>query len=133
MKFNSMDDITFGERIRQLRLTRKLTQPSLAAKLGVDVTYLSKIENNRVGPPAESVIRGLAELLDEPYESLMLRARRVPTHYAEKITGDPLVADFMRSASKLTREQRKKIREILGTGRDAKENLSGTQGQGDPE
>lgn len=38
---------TFGQKIRRLRKTRRITQTELAESIGVDFTYISKIENNR--------------------------------------------------------------------------------------
>ena len=38
----------FGDRVRELRLQRKLTQQMLAVQLGVSVGYLSKVETERL-------------------------------------------------------------------------------------
>ena len=38
----------FGDKIKQLRESREMTQKDLAEKIGIVVTYLSKIENNKV-------------------------------------------------------------------------------------
>ena len=103
----------FGQTIRDLRLKKRLAQPDLAKLVGIHETYLSKIENGRVSPPAENVIRKLASTLGVPFEHLMLEAPRIPSSYAEQIAGDPLVADFMRTAGKLSPYQRRRIKEIL--------------------
>ena len=50
----------FPERLRSLRKEAKLSQRELADRVGVDFTYLSKIENNRVEPPSETVLKKLA-------------------------------------------------------------------------
>ncbi len=44
-----------GQRIRQLRLERKLTQQALADKTGVTKGYLSKIENSSSSPPVSTL------------------------------------------------------------------------------
>jgi HTH-type transcriptional regulator, competence development regulator len=69
----------FGERLRELRRDRGLTLRALAAAVGVDFTYLSKIENGRAGYlPGADTIRGLAEALNaDPLELLQL-ADKVP-------------------------------------------------------
>ena len=69
----------FGERLRELRKTRGLTLRALAEGVGVDFTYLSKIENGKVGYlPGADTIRGLAEVLEaDPLELLQL-ADKVP-------------------------------------------------------
>lgn len=38
----------FGVKIKQLRERQEMTQKDLAEKIGIVVTYLSKIENNKV-------------------------------------------------------------------------------------
>ena len=118
LSFNSMsrsvsDARTFGATIRELRLKEKLSQPELADRVGIDVTYLSKIENDRVAPPAQSVILRLAESLACSGEALVLLADKVPAGYAKRIREDSLVADFLRSAPGLTHQQRERIRQII--------------------
>ncbi len=55
--------MTFGQKIRELRLKADLTQRELAEGVGIEFTYLSKIENERVEPPSETVIRKIIEVL----------------------------------------------------------------------
>jgi len=38
----------FGERVRQHRTQRELTQRDLAEKIGVSDTYISKVENENL-------------------------------------------------------------------------------------
>ena len=63
----------FGERVRELRLQRKLTQQKLAEKVGVTVGYISKVEMEYLqfsDSPLEEFIHKLAEALqcDEELE-----------------------------------------------------------------
>lgn len=39
--------MTFSKRVRELRKTRNLTQRELADRVGINFTYLSKIENDK--------------------------------------------------------------------------------------
>ena len=43
--------MTFGQRLRELRKAKGLNQKELAEKVGIDFTYLSKLENDRMSPP----------------------------------------------------------------------------------
>ena len=62
---------TFGQRIRELRKAKNLTQRELAERVasrlkeedrrGFDVTYLSKIENDKMPPPSTIAIMQLAK------------------------------------------------------------------------
>jgi transcriptional regulator with XRE-family HTH domain len=70
--------MTFGERLRQLRLAQRMNQRALAAHVGIDFTYLSKIENGRVDPPGEATMRSIARVLGVDAEDLLARARKMP-------------------------------------------------------
>lgn len=71
--------MTFGTRIRELRLERGLTQRELAERAGVDVTYLSKIENDRLEhAPSIKAIQDLARALEVDELELMALANKVP-------------------------------------------------------
>lgn len=69
----------FGNRLRELRKAKGMTLRALAEAVGVDFTYLSKIENERAGfAPGADTIRALADALDaDPLELLEL-ADKVP-------------------------------------------------------
>ncbi len=67
----------FGPYLRGLRRAQRLTQQQLADAIGVDFTYLSKIENGRVDPPSEAAIRHLAAVLEADPEEMLARAAKV--------------------------------------------------------
>lgn len=98
--------MTFGERLRALRLEHNFTQRELAERLDVSFTYLSKLENDRMEhPPSEEFIYSLAEELDENPDALLLLARRIPSDIAETIIENPESVEFLRSMPKLSREE----------------------------
>jgi transcriptional regulator with XRE-family HTH domain len=69
----------FGKIIRQARKDHGLSQRELAQRLGLDFTYLSKLENNRADyAPKEEVIRVLARELQLNEEELIFLAGRIP-------------------------------------------------------
>ncbi len=83
---------SFGHTIRELRTARKLTQRALAAQVGINFTYLSKIENNRLEPgqsPKKDTIARLAEALDTDADELLLLARKIPDAISEQIMERP--------------------------------------------
>lgn len=79
---------SFGQRIRQLRHSRGLTQRQVAAQLGIDFTYLSKLENDRGEPPGEDTIHGLAALLETDEEMLLAMAGKVPAALRDRARHD---------------------------------------------
>lgn len=70
--------MTFGTMIREARIRQKLSQRDLANSVGVDFTYISKLENDRTDyPPREDVIRDLAICLDLDQDELIYASGRV--------------------------------------------------------
>ena len=60
-----MEDMAFGEMIRQARKRAGMTQVELAAAVGVDHTYVCKMERSALAlPPSEEAIRALCRVLD---------------------------------------------------------------------
>jgi transcriptional regulator with XRE-family HTH domain len=45
--------VNFGEKLKQLRAERNLTQPQLAQAIGIEQSYLSKLENDKSIPSAD--------------------------------------------------------------------------------
>jgi transcriptional regulator with XRE-family HTH domain len=73
--------MTFGERIREHRRAKDLTLRSLAAKVGVGFTYVSKIENGKLDfgeSPSETLVCRLAKALDAEEHELLVLAKRSP-------------------------------------------------------
>lgn len=87
---------TFGKRIQRLRREKELTQRDVAGKLGIDFTYLSKLENDRGEAPGEDTVRNLATVLDDEEEELMALAGKVPGTLRERAQGDVEFARFLR-------------------------------------
>ena len=71
----------FGERVREIRQERKLTQQKLAEQVGVTVGYISKVETERLqfgDYPSEKFIHKLADALQCDEDELLLMTDRVP-------------------------------------------------------
>jgi HTH-type transcriptional regulator, competence development regulator len=91
--------VSIGRRIRELRRQRNLTQRQLAARAGLDSTYLSKIENNRLEhTPSIKAIQDLARALDVDELELMELANKLPSAL-EVIARDKEALRFFRRAS----------------------------------
>ena len=75
---------TFGEVIRAARKEKGYSQRELAKQIGLDFTYLSKLENNRADyPPRENAIRIIAQKLNLNEEELVFLAGRIPQRDSE--------------------------------------------------
>ena len=87
---------SFGQTIQRLRRERELTQRDLAGRLGIDFTYLSKLENDRAEQPGEELVRGLAAELGVEAEELLALAGRVPSELRDRAQQDVEFARFLR-------------------------------------
>ena len=89
----------FGQRVKRLRLERKLGLRHTAARAGMSATFLSRIENDEErSPPSEEKIRALARLLDDDFDVLMTLAGRISHDVEKVITGDASMPEFLRAA-----------------------------------
>ena len=82
----------FGQRVRELRLGRSLTQSTLAERMNVSVSYISKVENGKLhfgDYPSEKFIRTLAGELRADEDELLLLADKVPPAIRRKIRQRP--------------------------------------------
>ncbi|MGH7576992.1 MAG: helix-turn-helix domain-containing protein [Longimicrobiales bacterium] len=91
----------FGERVRELRKGQGLTLRALAETVGVDFSYLSKIENGKAGYlPGAETIRALADALGaDPLELLEL-ADKVPPEM-ERFAGNARARRFLQRAREI--------------------------------
>jgi HTH-type transcriptional regulator, competence development regulator len=83
---------TFGRRLRELRRAKNLDQRGLAALVGVNFTYLSRIENERLdfAPyPSEELILKLATALGADAYELLILAKKVPPAIRERVFERP--------------------------------------------
>jgi HTH-type transcriptional regulator, competence development regulator len=74
--------MSFGEFIRQRREAKRAADPSfslrrVATSIGVEPSYLSKIERGEQPPPSEETIVALARELDEDPDVLLALAGKV--------------------------------------------------------
>jgi HTH-type transcriptional regulator, competence development regulator len=107
---------SFGERLRRVRRDRGFTLRKLAERVGVDYSYLSKLENEHLLPPADETIVRLAEALGIEPDVFFAVARKVPTDLRRRVReAPPHTALLLRklSVSRLSEEQYRRIMDIL--------------------
>jgi len=90
-------DETLGERLRRKRKEKNLGLRETARKVDISPTFLSRIENgNESAVPSEKVIRALAHLLDDDFDTIMQLAGRVPADIVQIIKSNPKIPAFLR-------------------------------------
>jgi transcriptional regulator with XRE-family HTH domain len=81
---------TLGETIRDLRKTNGLTQGDLAKEVGVDESYISKIETGRLSyMPSEETLRLMAKTLDADALVLLSLAQKAPHELRDVVDSEP--------------------------------------------
>ncbi len=108
--------MNFGERVRELRKEQGLSQRELAARSGIDFTYLSKIENARMEPPSEKVILNMAEALDADPDELVLLAGKIPSDIVGRI--DAEMVKMLRRSVDGDFNSKEDYKRALGSSRD---------------
>lgn len=92
----------FGDYLRKSREDRRagdrtFSVRQLAARVGVEPSYLSKVERGEVAPPSEATISKLAMELDEDSDVLLAMAGKVSSDLQEVIRKRPaLFAELIR-------------------------------------
>lgn len=80
--------MTFGDVLRRLRTEAGVGIKRLAPELGVNYTYLSKLENNQIQPSADLVER-VAAYFDYDRDSLLLSAGKIPVEILTILRENP--------------------------------------------
>ncbi|QDV30327.1 anaerobic benzoate catabolism transcriptional regulator [Planctopirus ephydatiae] len=85
-------EMTFGERVRELRHAKGWSLRVLAEKVDVGFTYLSRVENGRLNfgdYPSDALIHRLADALEADEEELTVLAERVPERIRRRVLQRP--------------------------------------------
>lgn len=108
--------MNLGDKIRQLREERRLTQGHLASNSSVSQGYLSQLENGEVKNPSAAVLLRVAQAMnvdpDELFEAAgyptMRTLRQVYEGYLSTV--DP---DLLRYLAKLPRDRQRRLLLLL--------------------
>ena len=92
---------SFGQVLRELRRSKNVTQRELAAQVGVDFSYISKVENDRLPPPSADTIMKICEVLSTPADGLLSMTGKVPTPVRKMLGKSSAAQQFMQQAHSL--------------------------------
>jgi transcriptional regulator with XRE-family HTH domain len=102
-----MKPASFGEYVRDCRESRAETDRTfsvrqVAKRVGIEPSYLSKIEREEQPPPGEETIRRLAQELGQDADVLLAMAGKVSSDLLDVIRARPaLFADLLRQLKTL--------------------------------
>jgi transcriptional regulator with XRE-family HTH domain len=97
---------TFGELLRTIRRSRGISQRELANKIPVDFSYISKLENDRIPPPAADTIVKICEVLEVQPELLLSLTGKLPSEIKQLIGSNPRALEFLRKAQAMNLEEK---------------------------
>jgi transcriptional regulator with XRE-family HTH domain len=86
--------VRFGERLRELRKAKNLSQRTLGNQVGVSFTYISKVENEKLDfgdYPSEELICKLARALDVDEDEMLILAEKIPGQIRRRVFERPEV------------------------------------------
>ncbi|MGH8543779.1 MAG: helix-turn-helix domain-containing protein [Gammaproteobacteria bacterium] len=92
---------TFGHNLRELRRSKGVSQRDLAEKVGVDFSYISKLENDRLPPPAGDTIVKICKELGIPPDELLASTGKMPTDVKESLSTSTGALEFVRQAHEM--------------------------------
>jgi HTH-type transcriptional regulator, competence development regulator len=91
----------FGQALRDLRHEKGISQRELADRVGVDFSYISKVENERLPPPSADTIVKICQVLGAPSDELLASTGKMPTEVKEMLTTSPAALQFVRQAREM--------------------------------
>ncbi|MDE2125246.1 MAG: helix-turn-helix transcriptional regulator [Armatimonadetes bacterium] len=113
--------MTFGEALRDARRDSGLSQRELADRAGVDFSYISKIENGRIPPPAADTVVKLCEIIGVQPENLLSQIGKMPSDVQKTVSSSAAAQEFLREAQRIgltDDEWRALSQELRGLRRD---------------
>ncbi|MBN2572566.1 MAG: helix-turn-helix transcriptional regulator [Ignavibacteriales bacterium] len=93
--------MSFGDTLKTIRRSKGISQRELASKAGVDFSYISKVENDRLAPPSAETIIKLSQILDVPSELLLSKSGKVSSEIKDILSSSPEAIRFLNEARQL--------------------------------
>lgn len=89
---------TFGQKLRAIRRATGITQRKLAELIGVDFSYISKLENDRLPSPAADTVVRICGALGVNPDELLASTGKIPMQIQHSVGSSRAAIRFLRSA-----------------------------------
>lgn len=93
---------TFGNKLRELRKEKNLSQRELADQVEVDFSYISKVENDRLPPPAADTIVKICEVLEISSDTLLALTGKITTETKQMLSSSAEAQKFVKQAQEMS-------------------------------
>jgi HTH-type transcriptional regulator, competence development regulator len=106
---------SFGQLLREKRRNAGISQRDLAARASLDFSYISKLENDRIPPPAANTVVGICRVLNIEPEELLAATGKLPAEIHSTVGSSAAAQSFLQNASRmgLTEEEWKELTSSL--------------------
>jgi len=92
---------TFGEALKESRRLKGISQRDLAEIVGVDFSYISKVENDRLPPPSADTTLKICSALEIETESLLALTRKLPSEATQMLSSSAASQKFVKEAGEM--------------------------------
>src|SRR6266540_1133037 len=92
---------TFGVALRDLRRRAGLSQRELAEKTRLDFSYISKLENERLPPPAADTVVAICRVLGVPSDELLALTGKIPSQVQRALSMNRGAQRFLLEAQQM--------------------------------
>jgi|SRR5687768_17978362 len=96
-----MMSIKFGDALREFRRAIGMSQRELADRAGLDFSYISKMENNRIPPPAADTIVLICKILNIGSEELLSLTGKIPSKMRSDVIANKNAFRFLQEAQEM--------------------------------
>lgn len=91
----------FGDALREQRRIAGISQRELAERIGLDFSYISKVENGRLPPPSADTIVAICTVFGINAETLLALTGKIPSEVQKTVSGSRAAQEFLREAQQL--------------------------------
>ncbi|MCL4553183.1 MAG: helix-turn-helix domain-containing protein [Candidatus Marsarchaeota archaeon] len=92
---------SFGAALRERRRSAGLSQRDLAQRAGLDFSYISKVENGRLPPPAADTIVSICNVLGVSAEEMLALTGKIPSEVQQTISTSKAAQEFLRHVQQM--------------------------------
>ena len=92
---------SFGQLLREKRREARISQRDLAARAKVDFSYISKLENERMPPPAADTVVVICRVLNVDPAELLAAARKLRPEVEFTLGSSAAAQSFLENASRM--------------------------------
>jgi transcriptional regulator with XRE-family HTH domain len=97
---------SFGELLKEKRRKAGVTQRELAAQARLDFSYISKLENDRLPPPAAETTVTICKVLSIEPAELLAASRKLTADIQSRVSSSTAAQSFLLDASRMSLTER---------------------------